>query len=136
MDGTLTGGCQCGAVRYAVRGEPTHVSICHCADCRKSAGAPMVAWASFPKAMFAVTKGEPRAFNSSGTAFRHFCPVCGTGLYYVNEAVLPGLVDIQTATLDDPDALPPRLHVQTAEKIGWMDSMGALAQFERFPAAG
>jgi hypothetical protein len=38
------GGCQCGAVRYAVEGDPLHHAVCHCADCRASAGAPMVAW--------------------------------------------------------------------------------------------
>jgi len=130
----LMGGCQCGAVRYEASGAPAHVSLCHCADCRKSAGAPMVAWAAFPDEHFVLTQGEPRAFNSSGTAWRSFCPVCGTGLYYRNEAALPGLVDIQTATLDDPQALVPMLQVQVAERIGWMEGIGALPAFERYPS--
>jgi hypothetical protein len=64
---------------------------------------------------------------------RHFCPRCGTGILYTNEAYLPGLVDIQVATLDDPDALPPQAHIQVAEGIGWMKHLGALPEFERYP---
>jgi len=134
MTDHLEGGCQCGELRYRVQGEPSYVALCHCADCRKSSGAPVVAWAAFPEGRFAMVKGEAQGFNSSGAAWRYFCPRCGTGLYYRNAEVLPRLVDIQSATLDDPAALPPQIHVQTAERIGWMDSMGALAQFERYPS--
>ena len=44
---TQTGGCHCGAVRYEVIGAPHSVMLCHCADCRKNSGAPLVAWAAF-----------------------------------------------------------------------------------------
>jgi hypothetical protein len=133
MAQTLTGGCHCGAVRYEVTGEPKHVALCHCTDCRKSSGAPMVAWAAFDESGFHLTQGTPHTRNSSGQSMRSFCPDCGTGLFFRNEAGLPGIVDIQTATLDDPDALPPQLHVQTAERIGWMTDLGDLPEFERFP---
>ena len=63
-----TGGCQCGAVRYEVSGQPQHVMLCHCGDCRRSSGAPMVAWAAFAEADFKLIQGEPVAFNSSGQA--------------------------------------------------------------------
>jgi hypothetical protein len=127
------GGCHCGAVRYEVSGEPQHVALCHCADCRKSAGAPMVAWAAFAEAEFALRQGELTTFNSSGTAMRSFCPKCGTGIAYRNAEYLPGIVDIQSATLDDPDALPAGAHIQTAERIGWMGSAHSLPEFERYP---
>ncbi|MEP7348763.1 MAG: GFA family protein [Sphingorhabdus sp.] len=127
------GGCQCGAVRYEVHGEPQHVALCHCTDCRKSAGAPMVAWAAFAENEFALLAGELTTFNSSGTAMRSFCPKCGTGIAYRNAEFLPGIVDIQAATLDEPDALPADAHIQTAERIGWMASAHTLPEFERFP---
>lgn len=130
---TLEGGCQCGAVRYAVEGQPAHVALCHCADCRKSSGAPVTAWAAYPAADFSLLAGAPAAYSSNGSSVRHFCPTCGTGLYFVNEVVLPGLVDIQVATLDDPDALPPQVHIQTAERVGWMDGADALPAFARYP---
>ncbi|KQM18690.1 GFA family protein [Novosphingobium sp. Leaf2] len=130
---TLEGGCQCGAVRYAVKGQPAHVALCHCVDCRKSSGAPVTAWAAYAAADFALLAGDPAAYSSNGSSIRHFCATCGTGLYFVNEAVLPGLVDIQVATLDDPDALPPQVHIQTAERVGWMESADALPAFARYP---
>jgi hypothetical protein len=64
---------------------------------------------------------------------RSFCPDCGTGLFYRNQAVLPGIVDVQAATLDNPDALPPTVHIQTAERLAWVARMGELAEHERFP---
>ncbi|WP_374613873.1 GFA family protein [Sphingorhabdus sp.] len=130
---TYQGGCQCGAVRYEVSGEPQHVALCHCNDCRKSSGAPMVAWAAFTDAQFKLVKGEPVTFNSSGSAMRSFCPKCGSGLYYRNAEFLPGIVDIQSATLDDPIALPPSAHIQVAERLGWMETAHSLPSFDRFP---
>lgn len=127
------GGCHCGAVRYTVQGEPKHVALCHCSDCRKSAGAPVVAWAAFAEDDFAVTQGEATTFNSSGASFRSFCPRCGSGLWFRSEETLPGIVDVQLATLDDPDAFKPQAQIQVAERIGWMKSAHELHEFERFP---
>ena len=131
---THTGGCHCGAVRYEVSGEPQHVALCHCRDCRRSAGAPMVAWAAFAEGELTVTQGETTTFNSSGTALRSFCPACGSGLFYRNAEYLPGIVDIQSATFDDPEALPPFGHIQTAERLDWMAEAHSLPMFERYPS--
>lgn len=130
---TEAGGCQCGAVRYEVSGQPHHVMLCHCGDCRRSSGAPVVAWAAFAEADFRLVQGEPVAYNSSGQAWRHFCPRCGTGTHYRNPDMLPGIIDIQSATLDNPEAFPADAHIQLAERIGWMASAHDLPGFERFP---
>ena len=129
----LEGGCQCGAVRYKVSGDPVYVALCHCEDCRKSSGAPMSHWSAFAEGDVTVTAGEPRDYQSSENGVRSFCPTCGTGLLYRNPAMLPGLTDIQAATLDDPSALPPQIHVQTADRLAWIDSIDALPKFERYP---
>ncbi|MBL0115465.1 MAG: GFA family protein [Sphingomonadales bacterium] len=131
----LTGGCHCGAIRYEVNGTPRHVALCHCQDCRRNAGAPMVSWAAFAEGELNLLGGAPKVFNSSGTAMRSFCPDCGTGLFYRNAEYLPGIVDIQSATLDDPDALPAGAHIQTAERLKWMETAHGLPAFERFPSA-
>jgi len=94
----------------------------------------VVAWAMFPEDALTVTKGQPKTINSSGTAMRSFCADCGTGLFYRNAAVLPGIVDVQSATLDDPEALPPTVQIQTAERLGWMEHVHELPGFERFPS--
>lgn len=131
---TRSGQCLCGAIRYQLSGEPKSVALCHCADCRRSAGAPMVAWAMFPEAALTLTQGTPKTINSSGTAMRSFCADCGSGLFYRNEKNLPGIVDVQSGTLDDPNALPPAVQVQTAERLGWMKQFQDLPEFERYPA--
>ena len=120
-------------MRYRVSGEPEHVALCHCRDCRKASGAPMVAWVAFGEADFAVTEGEAKTRNSSGQAMRSFCGECGTPLYFRNAEVLPGIVDVQLATLDDPDAFAPQAHIQVAERIGWMAEARCLPEFARFP---
>lgn len=130
---TYSGQCMCGAIRYQLAGEPNVVAACHCRDCRRSAGAPMVTWAMFPEAALTLTSGQPKTINSSGTAMRSFCGDCGTGLFYRNAAVLPGIVDVQSSTLDDPEALPPAVQIQTAERLHWMKQLHALPEFERFP---
>ncbi|CAO4176309.1 CENP-V/GFA domain-containing protein [Methylorubrum aminovorans] len=58
----------------------------------------------------------------------------GPSLFYVNEQMLPGMIDVQTGTLDTPDALPPQAHIQVAERIAWMEDAHRLPSFERFPA--
>jgi hypothetical protein len=129
----LTGRCHCGDVRYELSGSPKYQALCHCSDCRRSAGAPMVAWAAYAEEDMSVTSGNPTTFNSSGSAMRSFCPVCGSGLFYRNEAFLPGIVDIQIATLDNPNAFPPQLHIQVAERLTWMEKVHELPEIQRFP---
>jgi len=132
----LSGGCHCGAIRYEVEGDPLTHALCHCSDCRRHAGAPMVGWTMYPAASARITKGEPRVYLSSTHGRRHFCGDCGTGLFYYNEEVLPGIVDIQSATCDDPEAVPARIHIQVAERISWMEQAHELPQYPRFPPHG
>ena len=129
----LEGGCHCGAIRYRVEGEPIHAALCHCSDCRRHAGAPVVGWTLFPNDRFALMKGEAKVYASSEQGRRHFCADCGTGLFYTNETIFPDQTDVQVATLDDPDALPVQAQIQTAERIGWMKDAHDLPAFERYP---
>ena len=126
------GQCHCGAVRYEMPAEAIHQALCHCADCRRHSGAPMVAWGLVASDRLDVS-GETRVYASSEYGRRHFCPACGTSLFYTNEQVFPGQIDVQIATLDDPDSIPPRAQIQTAERIGWMERAHDLPQFDRYP---
>lgn len=51
------GGCLCGALRYLAAGTARDVCYCHCETCRRASGAPVVAWATFPAAGFAIVQG-------------------------------------------------------------------------------
>jgi hypothetical protein len=126
------GRCHCGAVSYEMPAETIHHALCHCQDCRRSAGAPMVAWGLVPADQVKVT-GTTKTYASSEHGRRHFCGTCGTGLFYTNEAVFPGMIDVQTATLDNPGELAPGAQIQTAERIPWMVTAHELPAFERYP---
>lgn len=129
----LTGGCHCGAIRYEVEGEPFTHALCHCSDCRRHAGAPMVGWTMYAKKALRITKGEPKLYKSSEHGRRLFCSNCGTGLFYKNAVTLPGIVDIQSGTYDEPERMPAHTHIQVAERITWMKSAHELPDFDRYP---
>ena len=128
-----TGRCNCGAIRYSVAGEMKHHAVCHCEDCRRSAGALMVPWIAFAPEELTITQGAAKVYRSSEHGERHFCGACGTGLFYYSETMLPGIVDIQSVTLDDPDAFVPQAHIQVADRLVWEDGLADLPKFERFP---
>lgn len=115
----LEGGCLCGRIRYAAGGTPFHATACHCTDCRRSSGAPFVAWFSVPADQFRLLQGELRGFASSPGVQRGFCGDCGTSLTYRNEAQPE--IDVSTATLDEPDRVPAQDHIWTRSKLGWVE---------------
>ena len=133
-DAGIVGGCHCGAIRYQAKGTASNHVLCHCSDCRRHAGAPMVGWAMYPVSAVTVTKGTPKLYASSEHGRRHFCGDCGTGLFYTNAVVLPEVIDIQSGTYDNPDTVPATAHVQVAERIGWIARAHELPTHDRYPA--
>ena len=133
----LTGGCQCGAIRFALTAVPVKVSICHCRMCQKASGAPFASFADIEHADFSWTRGQPAAFKSSSIAERDFCAACGTPLSYRNDDA-PDHIELTTATLDEPERLPPTHEIWHADKLAWAASDPALPHFqgERPAASG
>ena len=127
------GGCRCGAVMFEVDAAPAYSAMCWCDACRRSAGAPGVVWALFPRDRVRIT-GTPASYDSSPGTTRQFCATCGTGLFYLNEDVFPGQIDIQAAAFADRDAFPPSVHIQVADAPAWMAAVGDLPRFDRYPA--
>lgn len=128
------GRCHCGDIVYRFQGGVRHSSVCHCEDCRRCAGATGVAWIGVAADDFAIEQGSPAEYASSADARRYFCGRCGTGLYYINDNLMPGNVDIQTATLDDAEAFPPAKHVQMDDALGWEAGLTDLPHYPRFPS--
>jgi hypothetical protein len=93
----------------------------------------MVGWTMYRTDKVKVMRGAPKIYQSSENGRRHFCAACGTGLFYTNAIMLPGIIDVQSATYDDPDAVPVRAHIQVAERIGWMEHAHELPAFDRYP---
>lgn len=120
----LTGGCQCGAIRYALSAVPLRVTLCHCRMCQKASGAPFASLAEIAKDSFAWTRGKPSSFRSSSIAERDFCAKCGTPLSY--RRIEGDSIEIMTGTFDRPDRLVPTLQFGTESRLGWVGSVAAL----------
>jgi hypothetical protein len=103
----LTGGCQCGAVRYALYSVPTAPSICHCRMCQKAFGNYMAPLAGVPRADHEWTRGEPGIFRSSEAVERGFCRDCGTPLSY--SVLERNRISISICSLDEPDRVEPTM---------------------------
>jgi hypothetical protein len=114
----LTGGCQCGAVRFALKAVPSRVSICHCRMCQKAAGAPFASFADIEHADFAWTKGKPASFKSSSIAMRDFCAACGTPLSF--RRIDGPRIEIMTGAFDHPDRVIPTRQFGTESRLGWV----------------
>ncbi len=113
----LTGGCQCGAVRFACEGLG-RASICHCRMCQKAFGnafAPLVTAKGL-----VWTRGEPKRFSSSNKVRRGFCAECGTPLTYEFEGEH---VELAICAFDDPTLAPPALQVGIESRIPWCDGL-------------
>ncbi len=93
----------------------------------------MVGWIAFRADQVRLTSGDTAHYASSPGVARHFCIQCGTGLFYFNEAVLPGLVDIQSATLDEAQAWAPGAQIQVAEQLPWVPDLAEIPAFDRYP---
>jgi hypothetical protein len=120
----FTGGCQCGAVRFAV-GRLGRGSICHCRMCQKAFGSffgPLVT--SFDVTW---TRGEPKYFESSDKIRRGFCANCGTPLTYEEIGRPPEQqVEIAIGAFDDPTVAAPVIQVNMADKLPFFDGLAAL----------
>lgn len=120
----LAGGCQCGAVRYALFAEPDDASICHCRMCQKALGGYFGAFANVARADHAWTRGAPATFRSSENVERGFCRDCGTPLTF--RYLDRDRISVALGTLDDPAAVAP-LHQHGMEsRMPWFDTLHTL----------
>lgn len=114
--------CSCGQLTARVDAEPVRVSICHCLACQRRSGSVFAAQARFPQEAVAIT-GQSTSFvrmdGSGARATFHFCPTCGTTVWYEAEA-LPGLITFPVGTFADPDFPAPMVSVYEERKHAWV----------------
>jgi hypothetical protein len=131
---TLGGGCQCGAVRYAVADEFVYALNCHCSDCRRSTGAAFKPLAGIERRKLSVTRGESELLIV-GEALGHDarCRLCGSLLYSV---VRDGaFVHVAMGTLADPPSIRPTRHIFVGSKAPWFTITDDLPQHEAHAVA-
>lgn len=126
---TFDGGCLCGAIRYRASGPASHQSYCHCTICRRASGAPVVSWLTVPAKGFEFTRGQPARYDSSESAYREFCPQCGSQLTF-RDRNKPDRVDITSASLDQPSLAPPKDHIWTQSQIDWFETGDTLPRYK------
>ena len=118
-DQTITGGCQCGAVRY--RAESLgRASICHCRMCQKAFGGffgPLVTGRGLE-----WTRGKPAMYASSNKVSRGFCAKCGTPLTYD----WGGDPEVSIGSLDNPELAPPTIQVNIVDRVSFHDQLADL----------
>ncbi len=121
---SLTGGCQCGAIRYRVTATPSGASICHCRMCQKAGGAPFMAFSGVRLADFDVTRGAIATYRSSDVAERGFCAQCGTPLTY--RRLGADRISFTLGSLDEPDRAPPTEQICVDARTPWFDTLFTL----------
>jgi hypothetical protein len=117
----LTGGCQCGAVRYRLAAAPSGANVCHCRMCQKAGGAPFMAFAGVRLAELAWTRGAPKIFASSALAERGFCGDCGTPLTWRGHG--RDRISVTIGSLDASAAIAPVVQFSAETRIPWLDDV-------------
>lgn len=120
----LAGGCACGKVRYRILTAPLVVHACHCRRCQRQTGTAFAVNALIEADRVEVVGGSPVSVDvetDSGKGQRIWrCPTCQVAVwsnYLVGGAQLHF---VRVGTLDDPDAVPPDIHIYTASKLPWV----------------
>jgi len=120
----LEGGCTCRAIRYQMISAPLFVHCCHCRWCQRETGASFALNAMIEADRVVVLKGAPEVVatpSNSGKGQKIIrCPTCRIALWS-NYAGAGDLVRfVRVGTLDEPDRLPPDIHIFTASKQPWV----------------
>ena len=128
----LTGGCACGAIRYACTAAPMFTWKCHCRDCQRSTGGGAAVNVVFSASAVQFTKGAPKEHVCTGTSGaktrRGFCAECGSPVS-ARADLIPDIRGISAASLDDPGQLELTAHIWTASAQPWDELSATLPQF-------
>jgi hypothetical protein len=114
----ITGGCQCGTVRYQLTAPLQYMHFCHCRMCQRAVGGPFAALGAVPRGAHRWTRGVPALFASSSVARRGFCKDCGTPLSF--EYLDSTHINLTLCSLDDPSAFPPERHFGIESQQPWL----------------
>jgi hypothetical protein len=118
----ISGGCACGAIRYACAAPALFCLNCHCRDCQRESGGAFVPVMAVPRTAFEITKGAPRYFDltadSGNTTTRAFCGDCGSPLFGLPGGA-PEIATIRVGSLDEPGSFVPARDIFVASAQPW-----------------
>ena len=119
---TRTASCQCGQLTATCEGDPVRVSVCHCLNCQRRSGSSFSAQARWPVGQVTISgesKGWQNRGDEGGLGAFHFCPTCGSGVWYMVEA-MPDLVAVAIGAFADPSFARPDYSVYETRKHHWV----------------
>ncbi len=124
MESSFEGGCTCGAVRYRMTSTPLFVNCCHCRWCQRETGSAFAINAMIEADRVELLSGEPEIVNTpsnSGQGQKIIrCPQCRIALWSNYAGAGDKVRFVRVGTLDEPDRLPPDIHIFTASKQPWV----------------
>jgi hypothetical protein len=119
----MTGGCQCGQLRYEIRAEPLSVYLCHCTECQRQSSSAFGMSMMVPRPAFVVTAGTPRRCTRTADSGRiiegDFCEACGVRVVHYPQAN-DKVAIVKPGTLDDTRWLHPVGHIWTKSAQPWV----------------
>lgn len=128
-ESSAEGGCLCGGIRFRVIGEPIVKAYCHCRDCRRASGAPVVAFAAYSDDKIEFVRGTPKVYSSSPGVRRSFCGDCGASLSYEADR-LHDMVYLYSGLFDEPERFEPEVHGWIEQRISWLHLDDDLPRYE------
>ncbi len=117
-----TASCSCGELQAHVTADPFRVSVCHCLACQQRTGSVFGVVARFPSASVTISgKGNEyvRVGDEGSKATFHFCPACGSTVYYTSDA-MEGTVAIPVGAFADPQFPSPKISVYEERMHSWV----------------
>ena len=133
----VSGGCLCGAVRFASSAEPEMIVACHCRTCQKNTGSAFSLNVAVPEDQVTITGDTLRTYEEHSEAgsppfYRSFCSNCGSPISGRGDAY-PGILFLKAGTFDDPTWIKPGAHMWCAEKQPWVTIEVDVPQFDSSP---
>jgi hypothetical protein len=120
----LDGGCTCGGVRYRMTSKPMFVHCCHCRWCQRETGASFALNAMIEADRVSLLKGEVEVVDTPSNSGKgqkiSRCPKCRIALWSNYAGAGDAVRFVRVGTLDEPDRLPPDIHIFTASKQPWV----------------
>jgi len=130
------GTCTCGAVRYRLTSKPLFVHCCHCRWCQRETGAAFALNAMIESDRVLLLQGEPEIVNTPSNSGKGQkiarCPVCRIAVWSSYAGAGDAVRFVRVGTLEEPDRLPPDIHIFTASKQPWVvlpPGMSAVAEY-------
>ncbi len=117
-----TASCACGQLTARCQGDPAKVSLCHCLACQRRTGAPFGVAAFFGREAVTVegrTRRYARPSDSGHEVTFHFCPDCGSTIYWEPHR-MPGLIAVASGAFADPSFPPPTQQAYGEHRHTWV----------------